>query len=97
MTVATWWINPIRASRLTSPNNTPKATAIDGTKDLYAETLEAMERFLTTRVLSETNGNQTKASDILGITRGQIRDRVAQFGISLEKSARLDDASSGGS
>lgn len=52
-------------------------------RDLYAETLEQMERYLITRVLQATNGNQTKASELLGITRGKIRDRVNLYQISL--------------
>ncbi|WP_339686030.1 sigma-54 dependent transcriptional regulator [Gimesia maris] len=59
--------------------------------DLYSETLEAMERYLLTRVLNETSGNQTRAAEILGITRGKIRDRIAQFGISLEKTVSIDE------
>ncbi|MCA9004094.1 MAG: sigma-54-dependent Fis family transcriptional regulator [Planctomycetaceae bacterium] len=61
--------------------------------DLYSETLEAMERYLLTRVLNETGGNQTRAAEILGITRGKIRDRIAQFGISLEKTVSIEDDS----
>ena len=53
-------------------------------RDLYSETLEQMERYLITRVLQATDGNQTRASEILGITRGKIRDRVNLFQISLE-------------
>jgi DNA-binding NtrC family response regulator len=52
-------------------------------RDLYAEALEQMERYLITRVLQATEGNQTRASEILGITRGKIRDRVNLFQISL--------------
>jgi len=62
-----------------------------GSTDLYAETLEMMERFLITRVLQKTRGNQTQAADILGITRGKIRDRVNTFGISIDKEVSLDD------
>lgn len=58
--------------------------------DLYSETLETMERYLLTRVLNETGGNQTRAAEILGITRGKIRDRIAQFNISLEKTVSID-------
>lgn len=61
------------------------------TTDLYSETLEVMERYLLTRVLNETGGNQTRAAEILGITRGKIRDRIAQFGISLEKTVSIDE------
>jgi DNA-binding NtrC family response regulator len=56
-----------------------------GTRDLYAEALDAMERYLFTRVLSETGGNQSRAAEMLGITRGKVRDRIAAFGISVEK------------
>lgn len=59
--------------------------------DLYAEALEHMERYLITRVLQFAEGNQTKAAQILGITRGKIRDRVRLFGISLDKTVTLDD------
>ena len=62
-----------------------------GTVDLYAETLEQMERFLMTRVFQHVDGNQTKAAKILGITRGKVRDRVKQFGISLDKRVALED------
>lgn len=57
----------------------------EGSTNLYAETLELMERYLLTRVLQETSGNQTKASDTLGITRGKVRDRIAAFEINLDK------------
>lgn len=50
-----------------------------------------MERYLITRVLQHTDGNQTKAAEILGITRGKIRDRIKAFGISLDKSVSLED------
>lgn len=58
-------------------------------EDLYAEATEFMERFVLTRVLQETNGNQTRAAEILGITRGKVRDRVKQFGISLDRNVAL--------
>lgn len=58
--------------------------------DLYAECLEFMERFLLTRVLQETHGNQSRAAEILGITRGKIRDRIAAFGITMDKDIRIE-------
>jgi len=61
--------------------------------DLYAESLEVMERYLIARVLEHTGGNQSRAAEILGITRGKIRDRISQFGISLDKTVSLDDGS----
>jgi DNA-binding NtrC family response regulator len=59
------------------------------THDLYAQTLDSMERYLIMRVLQETGGNQSKAAKILGITRGKVRDRVAAFGIKLDKDVSI--------
>ncbi len=64
----------------------------EGTTNLYAETVEMMERYLFTRVLQETKGVQTKASEMLGITRGTIRDRIAAFHISLDKNVSIDES-----
>jgi nitrogen regulation protein NR(I) len=61
----------------------------ENTSDLYAEALEFMERMLITRVLQETGGNQSKAAGLLGITRGKIRDRIAAFDISVDKSVSV--------
>ena len=63
-----------------------------GETDLYAKTLGAMERYLITRVLQETAGNQSKAAEILGITRGKIRDRIATFGISLDTNVEIESS-----
>lgn len=59
-----------------------------GTTDLYAETIGLVERFLITQVLQETNGNQSRAAEILGVTRRKIRDRVAAFNINLRTSVQ---------
>ncbi len=58
--------------------------------DLYAECLEVMERYLLTRVLRETEGNQSRAAEILGITRGKVRDRISAFGITVDKDIRIE-------
>ena len=63
-----------------------------GTTGLYNAVLERVERFLFTRVLQETNGNQSHASEILGVTRGKIRDRIAVFNISMERQVRSDSS-----
>lgn len=60
-----------------------------GSNELYAQALAHMERYLLTRVLQVTHGNQSKAAKILGITRGKIRDRIAAFGLKLDKDVRL--------
>ena len=60
-----------------------------GSIHLYAEALERMERLLFTRVLDLTGGNQSRTADILGITRGKVRDRIASFGIHVEKTISM--------
>jgi DNA-binding NtrC family response regulator len=62
-----------------------------GTTDLYSEAVEVMERFLFTRVLRETAGNQSKAAEILGITRGKVRDRIAAFNISVDTNVSIEE------
>ena len=58
--------------------------------DLSLEAIDRLERYLFTRVLQATNGNQSQASEILGVTRGKIRDRIAAFNISMERKVRID-------
>ncbi|MCA9323438.1 MAG: sigma-54-dependent Fis family transcriptional regulator [Planctomycetes bacterium] len=55
--------------------------------DLYAETVEFVEKFLLERVLRQTRGNQSRAAEILGITRGKLRNRIKTFGMDLEELA----------
>ena len=59
--------------------------------NLYAEALEWMERILITRVLNRTEGNQSKASEILGITRGSLRHKIRALGLSIEHVVAVDD------
>ncbi|MBA4031301.1 MAG: sigma-54-dependent Fis family transcriptional regulator [Planctomyces sp.] len=61
-----------------------------GSTNLYAEALEMMEKYLLTRVLQSCGANQSKAAEILGITRGKVRDRIAAFGINLDKNVSID-------
>ena len=59
-------------------------------KELYNSVIERVETFLITRVLQQTNGNQSQAAEILGVTRGKIRDRIATFNISMERKVRSE-------
>ena len=52
--------------------------------NLYAETLEMMERYLLSEVLTLAEGNQSEAARILGITRGSLRHKIRSLGISIE-------------
>ncbi|MFO0848465.1 MAG: sigma-54 dependent transcriptional regulator [Gemmataceae bacterium] len=62
-----------------------------GTEDLYAESLEKMEREVLVRVLRHTGGNQLQAAKILGITRGSLRTKIRALGISISREVWSDD------
>jgi nitrogen regulation protein NR(I) len=57
-----------------------------GSEDLYAEALQRMERLLLTRVLQHTGGNQLQAARLLGITRGSLRTKLRELGITIARS-----------
>jgi two-component system nitrogen regulation response regulator GlnG len=52
--------------------------------NVYAETLEMMERYLLSRILTLADGNQSEAARILGITRGSLRHKIRCLGIVIE-------------
>ncbi len=56
-----------------------------GSAQLHAETIDMVERFLLTSVLRHTDGNQSKAAEILGITRGSLRHKIRELGISIDR------------
>jgi two-component system nitrogen regulation response regulator GlnG len=56
--------------------------------NIYAETLEMMERFLLSEILTLAEGNQSEAARILGITRGSLRHKIRSLGIVIE--SRVD-------
>ncbi len=56
-----------------------------GSNFLYAEGLEMFERYLLTRILRESSGNQSKAAERLGITRGSLRHKIRVLGISIDQ------------
>ncbi len=53
--------------------------------DVYAETLHEMERYLIQCVLQRHHGNQSRAADQLGITRGSLRNKIRSLGINIEQ------------
>jgi two-component system nitrogen regulation response regulator GlnG len=62
-----------------------------GTENLYEQSLRRMERLLLTRVLLHTHGNQVQASKILGITRGSLRNKLRELGISIARTVEGND------
>jgi two-component system, NtrC family, nitrogen regulation response regulator GlnG len=62
-----------------------------GSESLYAESLSFMERHLLTRVLRHTQGNQSRAAKVLGITRGSLRSKIRLLGITINQAVNVDD------
>jgi two-component system nitrogen regulation response regulator GlnG len=58
--------------------------------ELYAEAIEFMERYLITRVLRECDGNQSRASKILGITRGSLRAKIRSLKVSIDRQIQIE-------
>jgi len=52
-------------------------------RDLYSEALSIVDRCIVSRVLKLTDGNQSKAAEVLGITRGSLRKKIQGLGISI--------------
>jgi two-component system nitrogen regulation response regulator GlnG len=63
----------------------------EGSQSLHAEATDMMERYLLTRVLRQTEGNQSEAARILGITRGSLRNKIRSLGISIGQVVTVDD------
>ena len=56
---------------------------LDGEKpcSVYEAVLESMEKPLIEVVLHQAGGNQTKASEILGLNRNTLRKKILQYAI----------------
>lgn len=57
----------------------------NGSEAIYDDTLARMERWLLTRVLRYTGGNQLQAAARLGITRTTLRTKLFKLGIAIGK------------
>lgn len=57
--------------------------------DLYGKTQEYMERYLLSRVLESTRGNQSAAAKRLGITRGSLRFKLKQLGLTIDNKVTI--------
>jgi two-component system nitrogen regulation response regulator GlnG len=63
----------------------------EGTKELYAEVRNFVDRFVFTRVLEQTRGNFSAAAEVLGISRQTMRLKLRALGITVSHSVELDD------
>jgi DNA-binding NtrC family response regulator len=52
--------------------------------------LAAMDRVVLARVLRYTRGNQTQASDLLGLHRSTLRHKLKTLGLTVDKTLTED-------
>jgi two-component system nitrogen regulation response regulator GlnG len=83
---------PVAASELTWEQLVEQDLGA-GRTGLYARALERMERTLLVRVLGHTDGNQSRAAEMLGITRGSLRFKLRSLGL---RHGAGDESESGG-
>ncbi len=58
---------------------------------VYADCVAFMERIVLTRVLRHTQGNQSRAAKLLGITRGSLRSKIRVLGITINQSVQVEE------
>lgn len=57
----------------------------DGKGNIHGRAVEALERLLLPRVLQVTRGHQTQASELLGISRNTLRQKMRTLGFAIDK------------
>ena len=57
----------------------------EGSTQIFAESVSMLEARVVKRVLAESEGNQSKAAAMLGITRGSLRNKIRTHGISISQ------------
>ncbi len=56
-----------------------------GQKELYDQVIGAVERILFTRVLNHTHGHQVQASELLGLNRQTLRNKLRGLNLAVDK------------
>ncbi len=62
-----------------------------GTETLYDDVIQRVERILLLELLQEFEGNISRASALLGISRSTLRTKLAALGINLDRSVRMNE------
>ena len=57
-----------------------------GSRSIYDDAVQLAEKQVIARILRHTDGNQVKASELLGITRTTLRNKIKQHGITIGRS-----------
>jgi two-component system nitrogen regulation response regulator GlnG len=65
----------------------------EGTGEIYHIILSEIERFLLQVILDETDGNQLRTADLLGINRNTLRKKIRTLGIEVRQTPKSDATS----
>ncbi|HXH08175.1 MAG TPA: sigma-54 dependent transcriptional regulator [Alphaproteobacteria bacterium] len=60
-----------------------------GNGDIYHVILTEVERFLLQVILDETDGNQLRTADLLGINRNTLRKKIRELGVEIRRSSKF--------
>jgi two-component system, NtrC family, nitrogen regulation response regulator GlnG len=61
-----------------------------GSGEIYHVILSEVERFLLQVILDETDGNQLRTADLLGINRNTLRKKIRTLGVEVRRSSTSD-------
>jgi two-component system nitrogen regulation response regulator GlnG len=61
-----------------------------GSGEIYHVILSEIERFLLQVILDETDGNQLRTADLLGINRNTLRKKIRTLGVEVRRSSKAD-------
>jgi two-component system nitrogen regulation response regulator GlnG len=62
----------------------------DGNGEIYHLVLGEIERFLLQVVLDETDGNQLRTADLLGINRNTLRKKIRELGVEVRRTSKSE-------
>jgi two-component system, NtrC family, nitrogen regulation response regulator GlnG len=61
-----------------------------GSGEIYHIILSEIERFLLQVILDETDGNQLRTADLLGINRNTLRKKIRTLGVEVRRASKSD-------
>ena len=61
-----------------------------GSGAIYHIMLSEIERFLLQVILDETDGNQLRTADLLGINRNTLRKKIRTLGVEVRRASKSD-------